>query len=87
MLILPLDFENQDSIINPTQYEDKPGWGVVVAVGSGRVLDNGSIVVLDVLPGDIVCFGAYSSTVVRSHGHDFFFVRQEDIYSKYAQNA
>ncbi len=75
VLILPFEFEGDDTVINPRQYEDKQEIGIVMAVGTGET---------EIKVGDVVVFGRYASTTVRSHGVDFFFVRSEDIWSKYA---
>lgn len=75
VLILPMDFTEDDTVVNPQQYEDKTEWGLVVGVGDQ---------VSNLIVGDAVVFGAYASTTIRSHGQDFFMVREEDITSKYA---
>lgn len=78
-----MDFDADDTIVNPRQYEDKPEWGIVVGVGIGRMSDHGQLILPQIEVGDVVVFGQYSSTVVRSHGVDFFYVRSEDILSRY----
>ena len=83
VLVLPMDFDTDDSIVNPRQYEDKPEWGVVIAVGTGRHTDTGQLIEPEVKEGDVVCFGQYASITVRSHGVDLFFVKQDEFMSKY----
>ena len=85
VIILPMDFDEDDTIVNPRQYEDKPEWGIVISVGKGRTLESGEVLVPEVKEGDMVVFGAYASTTVRSHGQDFFFLRAVDILSKYGR--
>lgn len=76
VLVVPYDTKGDDKVYHPDQYEDKPEWGIIIAVGDA---------VEGLKEGDIVVFGAYSSTVVRSQGHDFFYVRSEDIMSVYGE--
>lgn len=85
VLVLPMDFDEDDTIVNPRQYEDKPEWGIVIQVGPGRMTEQGILVPPAVSPGDIIVFGAYASTTIRSHGHDFFSVRADDIVSVYGR--
>ena len=80
VLILPLEFGSGTKVIDPAQYEDKPEWGVVVAFDETRV--SGTI-----KTGDVVCFGQYASTTVRSHGVDFFFVQFDEILAVYRENS
>lgn len=70
-----MDFDEDDTIVNPRQYEDKPEWGIVVGIGEN---------VERFKEGDVVCFGQYSSITVRSHGVDLFFVKSDEIMSKYS---
>ena len=82
-----MDFDEDDTIVNPRQYEDKPEWGVVLGSGEGRYLENGTLLTPGLEKGDVVVFGQYASTTVRSQGQDFFFVRMEDILSKYLSDT
>jgi chaperonin GroES len=83
VLIAAAEFEKSGKVYRPNQYEDKPEFGVVLSVGQGRLLDNGTRVPSPVQVGDFVIFGKYSSVKVRAEGVDFLFVRDEDIMSKY----
>jgi chaperonin GroES len=83
VLIASVEFETDGKVYRPNQYEDKPEFGVVLSVGQGRLLDNGTRVPSPVVEGDFVVFGKYSSVKVRAEGVDFLFVRDEDIMSKY----
>lgn len=82
-MIAAVDFETDGKVYRPSQYEDKPEFGLVLSVGQGRLLDSGQRVPSPVEPGDFVIFGKYSSVKVRAEGVDFLFVRDEDIMSKY----
>lgn len=82
-MIAAVDFDTDGKVYRPNQYEDKPEFGLVLAVGQGRLLDSGQRVQSPVEVGDFVIFGKYSSVKVRAEGVDFLFVRDEDIMSKY----
>lgn len=84
VLILPIEFDSGDVVVHAKSYEDKPEWGLVIAVGDGRVLPNGDIHSSGLKENDVVLFMAYGGTVVKSLGQDFIYVRQEDIISVYA---
>lgn len=74
-----IDVQEKDGIITPSNYEDKPELGEVLAVGEGRVFDNGNIVPLKVKVGDLVYFNMYSTTKFNLDGEDFYVVREEDV--------
>lgn len=79
ILIKALREESTGLIIKPEQYEDNPEFGVVLSVGNGKLLDDGTVGPMFVKPGDKVFFGKYSTVKTRSVGKDFFIVRSEDI--------
>ncbi len=83
VLVLPVDFDEDSSVYTPGQYEDKPEWGMVVAVGEGRLLDSGERVRSSIEEGDFILFGKYSATNVTTAGQDYLFIREEDIMSRY----
>lgn len=66
-------------LVKPEQYEDKPEFGVVVLVGEGRLLDEGTIVPPKVHVGDTIFFGKYSSEQTRNLSKDYFIIRDEDV--------
>ena len=66
-------------IVIPDAAAEKPIKGEVIAVGNGRVLDNGDVRALDVKAGDKVLFGKYSGTEVKVNGDDLLVMREEDI--------
>ncbi len=66
-------------IVIPDTAKEKPQTGEVVAVGEGRVLDNGKVVPLDVKVGDKVLFGKYSGTEVTIGDEDYLLMREDDI--------
>jgi len=71
--------KTQGGIIIPETAKEKPIMGEVVAVGSGRRSDDGSIRPLDVKAGDKILFGRYAGTEVKIDGDDFLMMKEEDI--------
>ncbi|MDX8367914.1 MULTISPECIES: co-chaperone GroES [Bacillaceae] len=66
-------------IVLPDTAKEKPQEGKVVAVGSGRVLDSGERVALEVAVGDSIIFSKYAGTEVKSDGKEYLIVRESDI--------
>lgn len=66
-------------IVIPDSAAEKPSQGEVVAVGTGKILENGQVRALDVKKGDKVLFGKYSGTEVKIEGQDFVVMREEDV--------
>ena len=66
-------------IIIPDSAKEKPQEGTVVAVGKGKVTEDGKVLALDVKVGDKVLFGKYSGTEVKLDGKEFLMMREDDI--------
>ncbi len=66
-------------IVIPDNAAEKPVRGEVLAVGNGKVLENGSVRPVDVKVGDKVLFTKYSGTEVKVDGKDLLVMREEDI--------
>jgi chaperonin GroES len=66
-------------IIIPDTAKEKPQEGKVVAVGPGKVTDEGKKIVLDVKEGDRVLFGKYSGTEIKIDGEEHLIMREDDI--------
>ena len=66
-------------IVIPDAAAEKPIKGEVIAVGNGKLLDNGEVRALDLKTGDKVLFGKYSGTEVKVNGQDLLVMREEDI--------
>ena len=66
-------------IVIPDSAAEKPIKGQVVAVGKGKILDNGSVRPLDVKKGDLILFGKYSGTEVSVDGEELLVMREDDI--------
>ncbi|MFC3195198.1 co-chaperone GroES [Marinicella sediminis] len=66
-------------IVLPGSATEKPQRGEVVAVGNGRIMDNGDVRALDVKAGDQVLFGKYSGSEVKVDGEEYLVMKEEDI--------
>lgn len=66
-------------IVLPDSAQEKPQEGKVVAVGTGRVLDNGEKVALEIAEGDHIIFSKYSGTEVKYQGKEYLILRESDI--------
>lgn len=66
-------------LVIPDTAKEKPQQGVVLAVGKGRVAEDGKIIPLDVKAGDKVIFGKYSGTEYKRDGEELVILREDDI--------
>lgn len=66
-------------IVIPDSATEKPIQGEVIAIGKGKILENGEVLPLDVKAGDKVLFGKYSGTEVKVEGEELLVMREEDI--------
>ena len=66
-------------IVIPDTATEKPIFGKVVAVGKGKILENGDIRPLDLKVGDKILFGKYSGTEVKMDGDELVVMREEDV--------
>jgi chaperonin GroES len=66
-------------IVIPDTAAEKPMKGEVIAVGPGKLLDDGKVHPLNVKAGDKVLFGKYSGTEVKVEGEDLLVMREDDI--------
>lgn len=73
------DTKSPGGIVIPDTAKEKPIQGEIVAVGNGKILDNGETRPLDVKPGDKVLFGKYSGTEVKLGNEELLVMREEDI--------
>jgi chaperonin GroES len=71
--------KTSSGIVLPDTAKEKPQEGKVVAVGTGRVLDSGERVALEVSVGDRIIFSKYSGTEVKYEGTEYLIVRENDI--------
>jgi len=66
-------------IVIPDSATEKPSQGEVIAVGNGKILDNGEVRALDVKVGDKVLFGKYAGNEVKVDDEELLVMREEDI--------
>jgi chaperonin GroES len=66
-------------IVIPDTAAEKPVQGKIVAVGKGKILEDGQVRPLDVKVGDKILFGKYSGTEVKVEGEDLVVMREEDV--------
>jgi chaperonin GroES len=71
--------QTRGGIIIPDTAKEKPVEGEVIAVGSGKVLEDGKVRALDVKAGDRVLFGKYSGTEIKIDGQEHLILREEEI--------
>ena len=82
VVVKPLEAEEKTKggIILPDTAKEKPQEGEIVAVGKGKVLENGSVQPLEVKKGDRVLYGKYSGSEIKTKdGEDLLIMREEDI--------
>ena len=71
--------KTKGGIIIPDTAKEKPQQGKVIAVGKGRVNDEGKVMPLDVKVGDTILFGKYSGSEIKIDGDEHLIMREEDI--------
>jgi chaperonin GroES len=71
--------KTKGGIIIPDAAKEKPIEGIVVAVGDGKVLENGTRVAPQVKAGDKILFGKYSGTEIKVDGEEHLILREDDI--------
>ena len=71
--------KTKGGIIIPDSAKEKPQEGEVVAVGAGKVLDDGRILPLEVKKGDKVLFGKYSGSEIKVEGEELLMIREEEV--------
>ena len=82
IIVKPLDAEEKTKggIVLPDVAKEKPHEGKVVAVGKGKVLDNGTVQALELKVGDRVLYGKYSGNEIKTKdGEDLLIMREEDV--------
>jgi chaperonin GroES len=76
---LESETKSAGGIVIPDSAAEKPVQGKIVAVGKGKILEDGSVRALDVKVGDKILFGKYSGTEVKVDGDDLVVMREEDV--------
>ena len=71
--------EIRSGIIIPETAKEKPQEGEVIAVGKGKLTEDGKLLPMDVKAGDKILYGKYSGTEVKIEGEEYLIMHQEDI--------
>jgi chaperonin GroES len=81
LVIKRLDNERKTAsgIVIPDNAAEKPDQGEVLAVGNGKILEDGKVRALDVKVGDKVLFGKYSGQTVKVDGEELLVLREDDV--------
>ncbi|MEW6008367.1 MAG: co-chaperone GroES [Candidatus Omnitrophota bacterium] len=82
VVIKSLEAENKTKggIVLPDTAKEKPQEGKVIAVGKGKILDNGTVAKLEVKVGDKVLYGKYAGNeITTKDGEEYIIMREEDI--------
>lgn len=66
-------------IIIPDSAKEKPQQGKVIAVGKGKIKDDGKVIALDVKEGDTILFGKYSGQEIKLDGEDYLIMREDEV--------
>ncbi len=71
--------KTKSGLVLPDTAKEKPQEGKVLAVGAGKLLDDGAIKPLEVKSGDKVLYGKYAGTEVSLEGQDYLILREDDV--------
>lgn len=71
--------KSKGGIIIPDNVKERPLEGEVLAVGNGKALPDGTVMPLDVKPGDVVLFAKYAGTELKLDGEEVLMLREEDL--------
>jgi chaperonin GroES len=83
VIVKPMEAEEKTKggIILPDTAKEKPIEGTIIAVGPGKVTDDGKQVKMEVKEGDKVLYGKYSGTEVTVEGEEYLIMRESDIFA------
>lgn len=81
ILVQPIeeDTVTKSGIVIPDNAQEKPSRGRIIAVGTGRLLDNGTVVPLVVKAGDTVLYGKYAGTAVKLNDQEHIVMKEDDV--------
>ncbi len=81
ILVERIEEENKTpgGIIIPDSAKEKPVEGKVIAVGNGKIAENGEVKPLDVKEGDKILFGKYAGTDIKIGGQEYLIMREDDV--------
>jgi chaperonin GroES len=77
--VLEAETQTKSGIFIPDAAAEKPSQGEVLAAGSGRVTEDGTVVPMDVKTGDRVLFGKYAGQTVKIDGEELHILREDDV--------
>jgi chaperonin GroES len=77
--VIENEVTTKSGIVLPDTAKEKPQMGEVLAVGSGKLLDNGQKIALDVKVGDKVLFAKYAGTEVKLDGAEYMVLKESDV--------
>ncbi|QFG00444.1 co-chaperone GroES [Psychrobacillus glaciei] len=77
--LIEAEEKTASGIVLPDSAKEKPQEGKVIAVGTGRVLENGARVELDVKEGDRIIFSKYAGTEVKYENNEYLILRESDV--------
>ncbi len=89
LVVRPIEKEEvtKGGIVLPDTVKEKPQEGEVLAVGPGRLSDDGKRIVMDVKVGDIVLYAKYGGTEIKVDGEELMILRESDILAKKPKSA
>ena len=81
IVVRPTEAEakTKSGLVLPDTAKEKPQEGKVIAVGSGRLLDDGTVKSLEVKSGDKILYGKYAGTEVHVQDEDYLILREDDV--------
>ena len=71
--------QTKSGIFLPDTVQEKPQEAVVVAVGNGKLLDNGTRIPIDLKPGDKILYSKYAGTEIKQDDQEYLILRESDI--------
>ncbi len=71
--------QNIGGIIIPDSAKEKPQQGTILAVGDGKVTEDGTRITMDVRPGNVILFGKYSGQDITIDGEDYLIVKEDEV--------
>ena len=83
VIVKPMETEEKTKggIIVPDTAKEKPIEGIIIAIGPGKVTEDGKQIKLEVKEGDKVLYGKYSGTEVTIEGEEYLIMRESDIFA------
>ena len=84
IVVQPMEAEEKTAggIVLPDSAKEKPQEGKIIAVGNGKLLDDGSRAKLSVKKGDVVLYSKYGGTEIKVEGKDVLIMRESDVLAK-----